>query len=359
MLGVVLLFIAASIFMPTLESSLVDGTDKLPFGLSGIHEIGSVALLGGGAADQLRDLRGDLPGGPQSAGAVAGDLARGALRHPRRRPRQLALPALPDNVSSLSRFGSTLGFVLIALLWFYLLSARDHGRRGDQLAALRALRDRRDALRAGAAAAQSLRRPDRRRERAQANRSSRPPGLKQSAACKNSRVLESTAASGMGLGMCRGRRRAARNANACSTRWSPAAPRRLTRGRRSPTSSPRAGVSRTTFYKCFEDKRDCFDAAIGYCLERLAGELAAAAALGRPTAAEAVRQATARCSSRWRRSRRWRGLLSADAVSVDPTVVERYRALVLPALEELWSAPPGGRCASTRAPGSPSAAPSC
>ena len=53
---------------------------------------------------------------------MAGDLAGGALRHRRRRHRQLALPAHLTNVSSLSRFGSTLGFVLIALLWFYLLA---------------------------------------------------------------------------------------------------------------------------------------------------------------------------------------------------------------------------------------------
>ena len=31
-------------------------------------------------------------------------------------------PLYLTNVSSLSRFGSTLGFVLIALLWFYILS---------------------------------------------------------------------------------------------------------------------------------------------------------------------------------------------------------------------------------------------
>ena len=31
-------------------------------------------------------------------------------------------PVYLSNVSSLSRFGSTLGFILIALLWFYLLS---------------------------------------------------------------------------------------------------------------------------------------------------------------------------------------------------------------------------------------------
>jgi membrane protein len=73
MLGVVLLFIAASIFVPTLESSLVSSTDKLPFGLSA------------GLANWL-------------------------------------FPLYLTNVSSLSRLGSTLGFVLIALLWFYILS---------------------------------------------------------------------------------------------------------------------------------------------------------------------------------------------------------------------------------------------
>ena len=31
-------------------------------------------------------------------------------------------PIYLSNVSSLSRFGSTLGFILIALLWFYVLS---------------------------------------------------------------------------------------------------------------------------------------------------------------------------------------------------------------------------------------------
>ena len=36
--------------------------------------------------------------------------------------RELGLPLYLSNVSSLSRLGSTLGFVLIALLWFYVLS---------------------------------------------------------------------------------------------------------------------------------------------------------------------------------------------------------------------------------------------
>src|ERR1700749_3559327 len=46
MLLVVLLFIAASIFVPTLESTLVSSTDKLPFGLSGVELIDKMLLLG-------------------------------------------------------------------------------------------------------------------------------------------------------------------------------------------------------------------------------------------------------------------------------------------------------------------------
>src|SRR6201986_2418102 len=46
MLGVVLVFIALSIFVPTMESTLVSSTDRLPFGLSGIQAIDTILLLG-------------------------------------------------------------------------------------------------------------------------------------------------------------------------------------------------------------------------------------------------------------------------------------------------------------------------
>src|ERR1700754_1542301 len=46
MLLVVLLFIAASIFVPTIESTLLSGTDRLPPGLSDIKLIDTVLLLG-------------------------------------------------------------------------------------------------------------------------------------------------------------------------------------------------------------------------------------------------------------------------------------------------------------------------
>src|ERR1700712_4887369 len=45
MLGVVLLFIAASIFIPAIESGVVNSTDRLPFGLAHIKAIDTVLLL--------------------------------------------------------------------------------------------------------------------------------------------------------------------------------------------------------------------------------------------------------------------------------------------------------------------------
>jgi YihY family inner membrane protein len=122
MLAVVLLFIAASIFLPTMESTLVAGTDRLPLGLSDIKAIDSALLLG--AAILITFLiccvifwavpKGHMPWRAVWPGAIfvtAGATIANWL-----------FPVYLSNVSSLSRLGSTLGFVLIALLWFYVLS---------------------------------------------------------------------------------------------------------------------------------------------------------------------------------------------------------------------------------------------
>src|SRR4051812_17255939 len=53
----------------------------------------------------------------------------------------------------------------------------------------------------------------------------------------------------------------------------------------------RAHISRTTFYKQFDDKRACFDAAIADCIEQLQG-VAAAAHSGDDEPADAVRKST-------------------------------------------------------------------
>jgi YihY family inner membrane protein len=122
MLFVVILFIAASIFVPTVESTLLSSTDRLPFGLSSIKAIDTVLLLG--AALLITFLicavifwavpKGHMPWRAVWPGALFVTLAAGLANW--------LFPIYLSTVSSLSRFGSTLGFILIALLWFYVLS---------------------------------------------------------------------------------------------------------------------------------------------------------------------------------------------------------------------------------------------
>jgi YihY family inner membrane protein len=122
MLAVVLLFMAASIFLPAVESALVSSTDRLPFGLSDIKVIDTTLLLG--AAILIVFLiccvifwavpKGHMPWRAVWPGAVFVTVCASVANW--------LFPVYLSNVSSLSRFGSTLGFILIALLWFYILS---------------------------------------------------------------------------------------------------------------------------------------------------------------------------------------------------------------------------------------------
>ncbi len=122
MLGVVLLFIAASIFVPTIESTLLSSTDRLPLGLSDIKAIDTFLLLGAALLVTFGVCcvifwavpKGHMPWRAVWPGAAFVTMAAGLANW--------LFPIYLSNVSSLSRFGSTLGFILIALLWFYVLS---------------------------------------------------------------------------------------------------------------------------------------------------------------------------------------------------------------------------------------------
>jgi len=122
MLGVVLIFIALSIFVPTLESALVSSTDRLPFGLSGIEALDKMLLLGAALLITFGICsviywavpKAPVPWRAIWPGALFVTIGAGLANW--------LFPLYLTNVSSLSRFGSTLGFILIALLWFYLLS---------------------------------------------------------------------------------------------------------------------------------------------------------------------------------------------------------------------------------------------
>jgi membrane protein len=122
MLGVVLLLIAASIVLPAIEATIVSSTDKLPLGLSDIKVIDTALLLALAVGIVFAICcviywavpKGHMPWRDVWPGAVFVTVAAGVANW--------AFPFYLANVTSLSRFGSTMGFILIALLWFYLLS---------------------------------------------------------------------------------------------------------------------------------------------------------------------------------------------------------------------------------------------
>jgi AcrR family transcriptional regulator len=97
----------------------------------------------------------------------------------------------------------------------------------------------------------------------------------------------------------------------------------------------RARISRTTFYKHFEDKRACFDAAHVYCVEALR-EVASDAHNPDDSPANATRKATTGVVETLAQRPGLAQLLSGDAIAVEPAVVGRYRKATLPALEALW-----------------------
>jgi membrane protein len=122
MLAVVVLFFGASIFLPAIESAIISSTDTLPFGLSEIQGLDTVVLLGAalGITFAICCLifwavpKGHMPWRAVWPGALLVTIGTGIANW--------LFPIYLTNVSSLSRFGSTLGFILIALLWFYVLS---------------------------------------------------------------------------------------------------------------------------------------------------------------------------------------------------------------------------------------------
>jgi AcrR family transcriptional regulator len=99
----------------------------------------------------------------------------------------------------------------------------------------------------------------------------------------------------------------------------------------------RGSVSRATFYKLFNDKRDCFDAAVTLSIDRLAATLAAASS-GCDSPAEATRRGTVAGLAMLAAEPELVLLLAGDVLAVDPGLVDRYSRMVVPALEAMWAA---------------------
>jgi AcrR family transcriptional regulator len=98
----------------------------------------------------------------------------------------------------------------------------------------------------------------------------------------------------------------------------------------------RARISRTTFYKQFEDKRACFDAAVDYSIEAL-GEIAAGAIEPEDGPGDASRKAVTAVVDALTARPGLAQLLTGDAFAVDPMITGRYRRATIPPLEALWA----------------------
>jgi YihY family inner membrane protein len=122
MLFVVLLFMAATVAVPTLQAILVKGTGDLPLGLDDVEGLVFGLTLAAGLVllflilcvvywsvpNAFVPWRAIWPGAAAATGAI------GLIDY--------AFPFYLSNVSTIARFGTTFVFVVIVLLWFYAIA---------------------------------------------------------------------------------------------------------------------------------------------------------------------------------------------------------------------------------------------
>ncbi len=122
MLAVVLLFMAATVAVPAIQSILVSGADDLPLGLSnvdglvyGISLAAGLLLLFGVLSLIYWAVPNDrMPWRAIWPGAAGATVAIGIVDY--------GFPVYLGSISTIARFGTTFVFVLIVLIWFYVLA---------------------------------------------------------------------------------------------------------------------------------------------------------------------------------------------------------------------------------------------
>lgn len=122
MLLVVLVFMIATVAVPTVQSILDAGANHLPFDLSHVADVVYAISLGISVAllfTCLSVIYHSVPNRPVPwravwPGAIGATLAIGIVDY--------AFPAYLTNISTLARFGTTIVFIVILLIWFYLLA---------------------------------------------------------------------------------------------------------------------------------------------------------------------------------------------------------------------------------------------
>lgn len=94
-----------------------------------------------------------------------------------------------------------------------------------------------------------------------------------------------------------------------------------------------ASISRGTFYKHFDNKRECFSATAEHFLAELQGVTAIAYAQSETSPVEAVRDVLTAVLGLLAAKPEYTKLLVVEAPIVDPGIVRRYRSFVVGALE--------------------------
>ena len=122
MLVVVLLFMAATVAVPALQSIIVGGASNLPFGLAHVHDIVFLAsfLAGMGILFSILSVifwtvpNRLVPWGAIWPGALASTLAIGVV--------DVTFPLYLTHISTIARLGTSLVLIVIVLLWFYAIA---------------------------------------------------------------------------------------------------------------------------------------------------------------------------------------------------------------------------------------------
>jgi len=122
MLAVVLLFVAATVSVPTIQSLLLSGADDLPFGLSEVRGLyfgislaaGLTLLFGVLSLIYWAVPNRNVPWRAIWPGALMATLAIGIVDY--------GFPVYLGSISTIAQFGTTFVFVLIVLIWFYALA---------------------------------------------------------------------------------------------------------------------------------------------------------------------------------------------------------------------------------------------
>jgi membrane protein len=122
MLGVVLIFMVATVAVPTAQSILRAGANDLPFDLArvaavvyaGSLAVGLALVFGSLALIYLRVPNRRVPWRAVWPGALGATVAIGII--------DVVFPIYLSSISTIARFGTTIVFILIMLGWFYLLA---------------------------------------------------------------------------------------------------------------------------------------------------------------------------------------------------------------------------------------------